>query len=273
MKRRKIITILIIVNLTLISMTYNLKNIVNVNNQKQVIKEMTENEQVTNLQTQINNLQLSHKEYTNYIQESKSKIAKAITAMGVETSEDDQFETMAENIKNISINILDDIKALYFMVDKPTTNTSYNQLATNVSGKGNKSDKFNQTYQIPIILEDKYILYKITMNAEAKGGASWATSYSTSASISTSLTYYDKEGVLQSITGNNTSCSITNTSNNNVKTANANPTYTVNGVSGLYYTDTVNLNLVGNVSVSYSGETSGTATATISNITCTYIAI
>lgn len=104
MKRRKIILLSIIINLILIVIIYNLINKVNINNKKKIIKEMTENEQVTNLQIQINNLQTSHTEYANYIETGKDKIATAITERGIETSKEDTFEVMASNIKSI-INI------------------------------------------------------------------------------------------------------------------------------------------------------------------------
>ena len=69
--------------------------------EKVTIKTMTENEEVSNLQAQINQLNASHNEYARNVQAYKSKIATAITDMGVETSENATAEVMAENIGKI----------------------------------------------------------------------------------------------------------------------------------------------------------------------------
>lgn len=99
MKGRKVITVLIIINLILVGIIYNLINRINVNNKKQIIKEMTEIE----YENYITELNISHTDYANYIDESKAKIASAITDMGVETSNQETLEIMAENIRTISV--------------------------------------------------------------------------------------------------------------------------------------------------------------------------
>ena len=101
MKGRKIITILIIVNLILVGIICNLINKGNVNNQKQILKEMTE----TEYENTITELNQSYEDYAKNIKESKKKIASAITEKGVKTSNEETLENMANNIKNIfSIN-------------------------------------------------------------------------------------------------------------------------------------------------------------------------
>lgn len=69
--------------------------------EKVTIKTMTENEEVSNLQAQINQLNASHNEYARNVQAYKSKIATAITNQGVNTSVDATAEVMAENIEKI----------------------------------------------------------------------------------------------------------------------------------------------------------------------------
>ena len=69
--------------------------------EKVTIKTMTENEEVSNLQTQVNQLNASHTEYANYVQSCKETIAEAITNQGVSTSSDATAEVMAENIEKI----------------------------------------------------------------------------------------------------------------------------------------------------------------------------
>ena len=58
---------------------------------------MTETEYENN----ITSLNASHEEYANHIKESKKKIASALTEKGVETSNEETLETMANNIKSI----------------------------------------------------------------------------------------------------------------------------------------------------------------------------
>lgn len=127
MKINKIITVLIIINLILIGIIYNFISKVNVNNKKQIIKEMTETEYEDN----ITSLNQSHTDYANYIQESKAQIASAITEMGVETSNDETLETMVNNIKSIS-NGISEVTVLYngvksasFSANRVTATASY----------------------------------------------------------------------------------------------------------------------------------------------------
>lgn len=100
--KNKIITILLILNLitTIGMLNFFIKG--KISKEKETLKEMTESEEVTGLQ--IKNLNQSHEEYANYIQESKIKIASAITNKGIETASTDTLETMINNIENISFN-------------------------------------------------------------------------------------------------------------------------------------------------------------------------
>ena len=105
MKNKRITILLIITNIILIGIICSLisKN-GNIIKEKQIIKEMNESTEITNLNNQITELNKAHTNYANYIEESKMKIANAITDMGVETSSDVTLETMANNIRSISTN-------------------------------------------------------------------------------------------------------------------------------------------------------------------------
>ena len=105
MKNKRITILLIITNIILVGIICSLisKN-GNIIKEKQIIKEMNESTQVTELNNQINALNTEHTDYSNYIQTCKTKIASAITDMGVETSSDVTLETMTNNIRNIPTN-------------------------------------------------------------------------------------------------------------------------------------------------------------------------
>ena len=100
MKKQKIILTSILFLCAVLSMTI-IRNNTNIKKETKLIKQMSENEQLTSLETEINNLNASHTEYANSIQTAKQKLATAITNAGVSTSENDKFETMATNIGNI----------------------------------------------------------------------------------------------------------------------------------------------------------------------------
>lgn len=71
--------------------------------ERKVIKEMTENEQVTNLQTQINNLQASQTEYANSVQAAKNAMATSLISKGIQTSNTDSLQTIAGKIDTIKV--------------------------------------------------------------------------------------------------------------------------------------------------------------------------
>ena len=100
MKGKKIIIVSITINILLIGIIYNFINKVYLNDQRIIVKALTEGE----YENPITLLNQSHEEYTNYIQASKVKLASAITEMGVLTSDEDTLENMANNIKSISKN-------------------------------------------------------------------------------------------------------------------------------------------------------------------------
>ena len=97
MKGKKLILILIIINILSISVIYNFIKKEYINNEKIIVKAMTE----TEYENSIKELNTSHEDFVNYIKESKTQIASAITDMGVETSNEETLETMASNIKKI----------------------------------------------------------------------------------------------------------------------------------------------------------------------------
>ena len=101
MKNRNIIKLLVITNILSIAILFLFINNNNIIKEKQLVKGMTQSENEANLQTQINNLNSSHKEYVSNVQTYKKQIADAITNQGVSTSEDDTASVMAENISKI----------------------------------------------------------------------------------------------------------------------------------------------------------------------------
>lgn len=101
MKGKKIIIISIILNILTIGVIYNFIEKDYLNNEKILVKAMTENE----YENSVKSLNTSHEDFVNYIKESKTKIANAITDMGVETSEQADLDTMATNIRSIVSNI------------------------------------------------------------------------------------------------------------------------------------------------------------------------
>lgn len=103
MSKKNIIIIysVIIVILLLIIVNLLLRQTNIIGKETKILQKMDETEQVSSLQTQIDNLNVEHEGYMNYIQTCKSTIATAITNQGVSTSADDTFDVMAENIGEI----------------------------------------------------------------------------------------------------------------------------------------------------------------------------
>ena len=99
MKKQKIILFIIILLICLIVVSIILNK--NIKKETIKIKKMSESTQVSDLQTQINQLNASHTEYANYVQSCKETIATAITNQGVNTSVDATAEVMAKNIGEI----------------------------------------------------------------------------------------------------------------------------------------------------------------------------
>ena len=101
MKNKKMIVFLII-NIILIGIICSLISIKkNLIKEKQVIKEMSESTQISDLQNQINQLNASQEEYAKNIQRYKAKLATAITNQKVTTSENATIDEMVTNIGNI----------------------------------------------------------------------------------------------------------------------------------------------------------------------------
>ena len=102
MKNKRMIVFLIITNMILLGIICTLiSGKENVIKEKQVIKEMSESAQITDLNNQINALNAEHTNYSNYIEICKTKIATALTNEGVETSFDSTLEDMSDNISKI----------------------------------------------------------------------------------------------------------------------------------------------------------------------------
>ena len=99
MKNRKIkvlINILILISISLI-----LNNDLILINNKQIIKEMSESTQVSNLNSSIDRLNTEHDEYKRYIENSKAQIAQALRNEGVQTEDTASFETITGNISKV----------------------------------------------------------------------------------------------------------------------------------------------------------------------------
>ena len=81
---------------------------ITLNNSTKLLKEMNESTQITDLNNSITALQTSHTEYANYIQESKQKIANAITMYSSNNITDEtpleDFSTMITNLTNFPEN-------------------------------------------------------------------------------------------------------------------------------------------------------------------------
>ena len=97
MNKNKIIAISIILNLLLIVICINSNTNTVLSGEKQIIKEMTEGE----YESQITELNKSHEEYANSVNEYKIKIAEAITNQKVETSETATADEIVTNIGEI----------------------------------------------------------------------------------------------------------------------------------------------------------------------------
>ena len=102
MKNKRITILSVITNIILIGIlcSFLSKNI-NITKEKQIVKEMSESTQVSDLNNQINALNAEHTDYMNYIQTCKTKIATALTNEGVATSNEATLETMSENISKV----------------------------------------------------------------------------------------------------------------------------------------------------------------------------
>ena len=102
MKNKKILILSIIINIIFLSIICifisGYKNIIR---EKQVIKEMTTSTLEENLNAQITQLNKSHEDYSNSVNEYKLKIAKAITNQKVETSQTASANEVVTNIGEI----------------------------------------------------------------------------------------------------------------------------------------------------------------------------
>lgn len=99
MKNRKIVILLIVINIMLMGIICSFINKNGIIKENQIIKEMTE----TEYDNSINELNKSHEEYALQVENNKVKIATAITEMGVDTSENANIDTIVNNIKSISV--------------------------------------------------------------------------------------------------------------------------------------------------------------------------
>ena len=99
--RNKKVIINIIIYIILIGVIISLISRNGIIREKQVIKEMSESTQVSNLQNQINQLNSSQEEYAKNVQIYKAKIAEAITNQNVTTLENATADEIVTNIGEI----------------------------------------------------------------------------------------------------------------------------------------------------------------------------
>ena len=98
-KKILLISLIIVIIILIIQLILSKTKTININ--KKIIKEMSSTTQEIELNNQINALNTEHTEYANYIQGCKTKIATALTNEGVETSNKETLEKMAENISKV----------------------------------------------------------------------------------------------------------------------------------------------------------------------------
>lgn len=134
MKKQKVILFTIILLLCFIVVSIITNQNRNIKKESITIKEMSESTQVSDLQTQINQLNASHTEYMNYIQISKKKISNAINLYPnnnvSETASFSDFITHIENLTTIP------------------SNTYYYVLGTEGSNSIERYKKINDAYYI-----------------------------------------------------------------------------------------------------------------------------
>ena len=102
MKNKNIAKISIIANIVLIIVIFNLViGNGNIIKEKQIIKEMTQSELESSLDSTIKQLNANQELYANNVQAYKKQIAEAVTNQGVATSENDTGAVIATNIGKI----------------------------------------------------------------------------------------------------------------------------------------------------------------------------
>ena len=122
MKSKKIVIGLMIVNIILLFYGIMCKN-GNIILEKQIIKEMTQSELESSLDSTITELNENQQKYATEVDANKAKIAEAITEMGVETAESADADTMASNIRNIKSGV-EPLKRSYTITITGATNTT-----------------------------------------------------------------------------------------------------------------------------------------------------
>ena len=100
MKGRKILIVSLIINILFIGVICNFIKKDYLNNERIIIKPMTE----AGNESQIETLNQSHQSYKEYIDASKKQLATAITNKGVSTTADSTLETMTANVNKIVTN-------------------------------------------------------------------------------------------------------------------------------------------------------------------------
>ena len=97
MNKNKVIAVLVILNILLVGICISSNTNIVLNNEKQIIKEMTAGE----YESKLTELNKSHEDYALQVQTNKQKIATAISNQKVATSEEATIDEIVENIGKI----------------------------------------------------------------------------------------------------------------------------------------------------------------------------
>ena len=137
MKNKKllIISLTIVIIILIMQLILNKNRIINISDK--MIKGMSSSVQETELNNQINSLNVEHTDYMNYIQSCKAKLANALTNEGVTTSNEATLETMAESISKVLQARTSDATATADNITKGCTAYVNGQLITGTGADNN----------------------------------------------------------------------------------------------------------------------------------------
>lgn len=137
MKNKKllIISLTIVIIILIMQLILNKNRFINISDK--MIKGMSSSVQETELNNQINSLNVEHTDYMNYIQSCKAKLANALTNEGVTTSNEATLETMAKSISKVLQARTSDATATADNITKGCTAYVNGQLITGTGADNN----------------------------------------------------------------------------------------------------------------------------------------